>query len=111
VTDTLRHGCVTRPETETEKEKNIRTRSRAVVCPESVPDHVWHDFLAIRKAKHSPLTATALRGIEREAVKAGMSLADALATCCERGWQGFKAEWVAKQSSGQKSAEPWAGAI
>ena len=23
-----------------------------------------------------------------------MSLADALAMCCERGWTGFKADWV-----------------
>ncbi len=67
----------------------------AVVKPEGVSDSVWSDFLAIRKAKRAPLTATALEGIEREATKAGMNLADVLALCCTRGWQGFKAEWVA----------------
>jgi hypothetical protein len=35
-----------------------------------------------------------LHGIEREATKAGMALCDALAMCCERGWQGFNAEWI-----------------
>ena len=65
--------------------------------PEGVSDSVWSDFLAIRKAKRAPLTATALEGIEREAKKAAMNLADVLALCCTRGWQGFKADWVAGQ--------------
>lgn len=67
----------------------------AVVKPDAVSESVWCDFMAIRKAKRAPLTATALEGIEREATKAGMNLADVLALCCTRGWQGFKAEWVA----------------
>lgn len=66
----------------------------AVVKPEGVSDSVWQDFLAIRKAKRSPLTATALQGIEAEAVKAGLTLQQALLTCCARGWQGFNAEWM-----------------
>ncbi|MGR2681566.1 hypothetical protein [Chromobacterium haemolyticum] len=52
------------------------------------------DFLAIRKAKRAPLTATALAGIEREATAAGLSLAQAIQVSAERGWQGFKAEWL-----------------
>jgi len=72
----------------------------AVVKPEGVSDSVWSDFQAIRKAKRAPLTATALDGIEREAIKAGMTLADALAMCCARGWQGFKAEWVSQPAAG-----------
>ena len=96
VTDTLRHGCVTRPETETETENTSRTRSRAAVRPDSVSERVWQDFQAIRRAKRTPLTDTALNGIAREASKAGMSLSEALAMCCERGWQGFNAGWVDK---------------
>ena len=34
-------------------------------------------------------------GIRREAAKAGIGLADALAYCCEAGWQGFNAGWYA----------------
>lgn len=56
---------------------------------------MWIDFIALRKAKRSPLSKTALDGIEREALKAGLSLDGALAECCARGWVGFKAEWVA----------------
>lgn len=68
--------------------------------PELVPDGVWADFMAMRKAKRAPLTQTALDGIEREAKKAGMALTDVLALCCARGWQGFKADWVAGQKPG-----------
>jgi DNA-binding transcriptional ArsR family regulator len=73
------------------KEKQIQG---TLARPDGVGEQVWVDFLAIRKAKRSPLTATALRGIEREAAKAGISLGDALAMCCERGWQAFKADWM-----------------
>ena len=58
-----------------------------------MPEPVWQDFLAIRKAKRAPLTATALAGIAREAGKVGLSLPEALAYCCEAGWQGFNAGW------------------
>jgi hypothetical protein len=55
---------------------------------------VVNDFKALRKAKKAPITETAVRGIRREAEKAGWSFEDALKACCERGWTGFKAEWV-----------------
>lgn len=69
-------------------------RSRALNCPLEVSTQVWDDFIAVRKANRSPLTETALRGIEREAQKAGWTLEQALAECAARGWRGFKAEWV-----------------
>lgn len=69
-------------------------RSRPADRPDDVSEGTWSDFLAIRKAKRAPLTATALEGIEREAGKAGLSLEQALRECCTRGWQGFNAEWV-----------------
>ncbi len=62
--------------------------------PGDVLDAVWNDFLAIRKAKRAPLTATALLAIESEAEKAGYSLNAALIECCARGWQGFRADWI-----------------
>lgn len=65
----------------------------AIACPDDVPAEVFADFLTIRKSKRAPLTNTALAGIRREADKAGLSLADALAVCCERGWVGFRADW------------------
>ncbi len=79
-------------------------RKRAPVAsrPDDVPDQVWQDFQAIRKAKRSPLTDTALDGIEREASKAGVSLADAIAYCCQQGWQGFNAGWYAERQGGKR---------
>ena len=74
-------------------------RTSAPVCPEGISLQVWNDYLAVRKAKRSPLTATALTAIEKEAGKAGWSLEKALSECVSRGWVGFKAEWVDKLSN------------
>jgi len=71
-----------------------KTRSRAVSCPLGVSTQVWDDFLAVRKAKRSPVTETSIAGITREAAKAGWSLEQALAECASRGWAGFKSDWV-----------------
>lgn len=79
----------------TEKSRSGAKKSVAS-RPEDVPEGVWNDFLALRKAKRAPLTDTALSAIRDEAVKAGVSLADALRICCMRGWQGFRADWYDK---------------
>ncbi len=86
------------------KEEQTPARKRAdgpVAKPAGVDDRVWSDFVALRKAKRALLTETALVGIAREATKAGITLDEALRTCCERGWQGFKAEWA---SNGTQAA-------
>ncbi|CAB4121476.1 Protein of unknown function DUF1376 [uncultured Caudovirales phage] len=73
------------------KEEKIKTKD---LMPEGMNISLWSDFLTLRKAKKLPITQTALNGIEKEAQKAGKSLADAIQICCERGWAGFKAEWL-----------------
>lgn len=80
---------------EEKKEREIQVRAAALTPPVGVSDSVWNDFLKIRRAKKAPMTAAALDGIRREAEKAGWSLEEVLTECCVRGWQGFKAEWVA----------------
>ena len=62
--------------------------------PDGVSQSVWDDFVRHRKTKKASITETAIKGIEREAKKANMSLNDALQEICARGWTGFKAEWV-----------------
>jgi uncharacterized protein YdaU (DUF1376 family) len=62
--------------------------------PEGVLEAVWEDFVKQRKEKKAVITPTAIKGIDREARKAGISLNDALQEICSRGWTGFKAEWV-----------------
>ena len=78
------------PITNNHKPKNTNT----VAPPYGVTDGVWQDWLKLRKAKKAAVTQTAIDGIRREAEKAGVSLQAVLQTCCERGWTGFKAEWL-----------------
>jgi hypothetical protein len=61
------------------------------------------DWIKHRQTLKAAPTLTAINGIETEAARAGISLADALAMCCQRGWRGFKAEWV-KQEHANKPA-------
>ena len=95
------------PETETETE----TDSSFAVSPSKpkfsavdylkslgVSDSVISDWITLRKSKKAPVTGTAIAGIIREAEKAGWSLSDALAKSCERGWTGFKADWVSGEN-------------
>ncbi|HRO86700.1 MAG TPA: helix-turn-helix domain-containing protein [Chiayiivirga sp.] len=77
--------------------------------PEGVSAEVWTDWLALRKAKRAPITETALGGIRREAELAGVTLESALRTCCERGWIGFKAEWITSRPVIEQGRESAAG--
>ena len=82
--------------------------------PIDVPSEIWADWTELRKVKKAPITITAIKGIEREAGLAGISLAEALQTCCANGWQGFKAAWVnkktgqpAKQNNADRYLSSW----
>ena len=74
--------------------------------PDGVSLSVWQDFQKLRKTKKAPVTDTAIEGIRREALKAGIGLSDALATCCQRGWTWFKADWVAQQGLAVTVSKP-----
>lgn len=65
-----------------------------------VDPRVVRDFKKLRSAKKAAITPTAVAGIQREADKAGMTLEAALRMCCERGWTGFKSDWVQKSGTG-----------
>lgn len=74
--------------------------SAAVAEIEGVSDALLADWLAVRKDKRAgPLTATAVKGLVREAAKAGISTAAAVQFCCEAGWQGFNAGWYEERIS------------
>lgn len=55
------------------------------------------DWLEVRKAKRAKMTETALKAMQREAGKAGISLAEAVKIAAENSWQSFKAEWLANR--------------
>ena len=95
-------------DTDTDTDKK-NTAPRCVAPPVGVSPVVWTDFQKLRKTKKAPITETSLAGIKREAEKAGWRLEDALQECCTRGWQSFKADWVA--GSGQPENSVFAGAI
>lgn len=59
------------------------------------------DWLTLRKAKKAPVTETVLDMAMAEAVKAKITLPEALKICCSRGWAGFKAEWIIKDEQGK----------
>ena len=79
----------------TNNHKPIKERATSVATPDGVSQSVWDDFKILRKAKKAPITQRAIDGLIAEANKAGWSLEQALTECCMRGWQAFKAEWVA----------------
>ena len=74
--------------------------------PSCVSTQVWADFIAHRKAKRAPVTQSAIDLIAREAEKAGVSLEEALKTCCAMGWQGFRADWFLRDRQPAMRAAP-----
>jgi len=73
-----------------------------ITTPDGVSDSLFKDYLEVRKAKKAKWTETAYKGLQREADKAKMSLSDVMQMCCERGWAGFKAEWVKEEVTRHK---------
>ena len=83
------------------KEPNTDTNTNTT--PEGVDVQVWQDWQKLRAKQRAPITATVIKGIQREADRAGLCLTDALAMCCERSWRGFKADWVADKPQARAS--------
>jgi hypothetical protein len=87
------------PETEGETETETKKKATSVAPPEGVSDSVWQEFKSLRKAKKAPITQRAIDAITTEANKAGWTLEKALEECVVRGWQAFKADWVATKAN------------
>ena len=87
------------PETEGETETETKKKATSVAPPEGVSDSVWQEFKTLRKAKKAPITQRAIDAITNEANKAGWTLEKALEECVVRGWQAFKADWVATKAN------------
>jgi hypothetical protein len=85
-------------DTDTDTEQ-IQKRTTSVAPPDGVSNSVWQEFKSLRKAKKAPITQRAIDKISEEANLAGWTLEKALEECIVRGWQAFKAEWVAKKGN------------
>lgn len=82
------------------KEQQQKTAPKGVDLLAGIDPQIAADFKALRLKLRAPITKTAFDGIRREAAKAGLSVEAALAICCERGWRGFKADWVHESRNG-----------
>ena len=88
----------------------ITTRTRkGLDRPDGVEPQVWTDFVEHRKRLKAPPSQTAVDGIRREAVKAGVTLNDALSECVSQGWRGFRADWLASKPARNSTASNDAG--
>ena len=83
-----------------------RQRGSVVAKPDDVSADLWADFVTHRKSKKAAITETVLAGFKREAEFAGVSLAEAIQTCCEANWQGFRADWYAARNAGKPGSKP-----
>ncbi len=73
--------------------RNRNNSGGGVPQPPDVDPIVWRDFMAIRQAKNAPMSDSALSVIRSEAADAGLTLEEALTTCCAAGWASFQSEW------------------
>lgn len=97
-----------KPLTNSHKKEQKKAPAGADLLSDVSPQ-VAADFRKLRSAKKAAITQTAVDGIRREAAKAGLSLEAALAMCCERGWTGFKADWVAGAAGSPAPSVPGGG--
>ena len=101
-------------QSESESESNTSARKRGRTSssdkPVDVSEEVWQSFKLVRNKKKAAITDLAILGIRREAVKAGITLEDAMTICCERGWASFKADWDWRGGSKPSSGRPNANA-
>ena len=59
-----------------------------------VSEQVAADFLAVRRDKKATNTVTAFNAIRREILKANKPADTCIGYAVERGWKGFKSEWM-----------------
>lgn len=76
-----------------------KTVTKTANPPEGVSLEVWEEFKSLRIRKRAPITQRVVDNIKEEADKAGWTLEKALTECCVRGWQAFKADWVAQRTN------------
>ena len=79
--------------TDHNNKKTTQKNSLALLAEFGIVGQLAEDFLKLRKAKSAPITETALKGFQREAAKAGISLSDAITIAIERNWRRFSASW------------------
>ncbi|MCG5031876.1 helix-turn-helix domain-containing protein [Mesosutterella sp. OilRF-GAM-744-9] len=73
-------------------------RKTAFPCPPEINPEAWDAWMQVRKAKRTGgITKYGWKLFCNQAAKAGLTPAQAIDLCIERGWQGFKAEWLKRE--------------
>jgi len=93
------------PADEKPKKKPRPTVNKKDLIADGVDEQVAEEYLYLRQQRRARLTPLALTRIKNEADKAGVTLNHALLTCIERGWQSFKAEWIAERKNVPRQQE------
>lgn len=97
------------PEKKQKKPRKARTSFATVERPDDLPEQLWQDWLALRKAKRAPLNTTTINTFRAEAQKAGISFEEAVSFSVANGYQGFKADWYRKNASTFTNDRPHQG--
>lgn len=78
--------------------KKIPKKSKNLVLKDftdaGINQEIAEDFIQHRKNLKAPVTRTAMKAICTEANKANLPIETVLAEIQNRGWRGFKAEWI-----------------
>jgi len=82
-------------------------QNKDIPPPEGVDVDLWKDYLKVRNKQKKPITQTAIKGLLREAEKAKLPLSAVIQICAERGWIGFKAEWVDSLKTTKSNTQEW----
>lgn len=80
-------------ESSADKSAKFSMTAKKLVRDYGVDEQVAADFLKVRKAKRLPLTETAWNGLVAEFEKAGITVANGITMCAQKGWAGFSATW------------------
>lgn len=107
---TLAESARGKEQTIEQTNKSNKQDVHAMLAEFGVSKTVAKDFISLRESKRAPITKTSLEGIKREAIQAGCTVEEAIRTCCERGWAGFKADWILNKAVGcqeKQSARGW----
>jgi len=86
--------------TSSEKTSTFDLLSQYGVTGQLAEDFIAHRKACGKKQSGAPITPTVMQGFEREAGKAGISVAEAVRIAIQRNWQGFNAGWDWKQKAG-----------
>ncbi len=81
---------------------NIKTLTpTAILSAMNVEPEISKEWLKVRKTKRLAATETAFKAVEREAIKAGLTMNQAITRAVEESWGGFKAEWLEGKDNGR----------